>query len=181
MVCSLPGSSVHEIVQARMLEWVAIPFSRVSSRPRDRTRVSYIAGDPGLIPGLGRSPGVGNGNPLQYFSLENFMDRGAWQATVHGVAQSWRQLSDRYFHSPWKNWCLRACSVVSECVPPGALQPARLPCPGVLQARMLEWVAVLFSRASSRPRDRTDVSCASCTGQQLFTTVPPGKPKEVPP
>ena len=44
MVCSLPGSSVHEIVQARMLEWVAIPFSRVSSRPRDRTRVSYIAG-----------------------------------------------------------------------------------------------------------------------------------------
>ena len=44
--------------------------------------------DPGLIPGLGRSPGEGNGNPLQYACLENFMDRGAWQATVHGVAES---------------------------------------------------------------------------------------------
>ena len=48
-----------------------------------------IAGDVGLIPGLGRSLGVGNGNPLQYSSLENSMDRGAWQATVHGVTKSW--------------------------------------------------------------------------------------------
>ena len=47
------------------------------------------AGDPGLTPGLGRSPGEGNGNPLQYSCLENPMDRGAWQATVHGVAKSW--------------------------------------------------------------------------------------------
>ena len=44
--------------------------------------------DAGSIPGLGRSPRVGNGNPLQYSCLENLMDRGAWQATVHGVAQS---------------------------------------------------------------------------------------------
>ena len=44
-------------------------------------------GDPGSIPGLGRSPGKGNGNPLQYSCLENSMDRGAWQATVHGVAR----------------------------------------------------------------------------------------------
>ena len=43
------------------------------------------AGDLGSIPGLGRSPGEGNGNPLQYSCLENPMDRGAWQATVHGV------------------------------------------------------------------------------------------------
>ena len=41
-------------------------------------------GDPGVIPGLGRSPGKGNGNPLQYSSLGNLMDKGAWQATVHG-------------------------------------------------------------------------------------------------
>ena len=46
------------------------------------------AGDQGLIPGLGRSPGEGNGNPLQYSSLENPMDRGAWWATVHGVTES---------------------------------------------------------------------------------------------
>ena len=42
----------------------------------------------GLIPGSGRSPGVGNGNPLQYSCLENFMDRGAWQVTVHGLTES---------------------------------------------------------------------------------------------
>ena len=46
------------------------------------------AGDPGLIPGSGRPPGEGNGNPLQYSSLENAMDRGTWWATVHGVAES---------------------------------------------------------------------------------------------
>ena len=44
-------------------------------------------GDPGSIPGLGRSPGEGNGKPLQYSCLENPMDRGAWQATVHGVTK----------------------------------------------------------------------------------------------
>ena len=53
----------------------------------------YIAGDPGSIPGLGRSLGEGNGNPLQYYCLENSMDRGAWQATVHGVSKSWTQLT----------------------------------------------------------------------------------------
>ena len=45
------------------------------------------AGDPGLIPGSGRSPGEGNGNPLQYSCLGNAMDRGAWRATVRGVAR----------------------------------------------------------------------------------------------
>ena len=52
------------------------------------------AGDPGLLPGSGRFPGEGNGNPLQYSCLENSMDRGAWWATVHGVTKSWTQLSD---------------------------------------------------------------------------------------
>ena len=51
-------------------------------------------GDMGLISGLGRSRGVGNGNPLQYSCLENSMHREAWWATVHGVAKSWTQLSD---------------------------------------------------------------------------------------
>ena len=50
------------------------------------------AGDPSLIPGLGRFPGKGNG--YQYSYLENSMDRGAWQATVHGVTKSWTRLSD---------------------------------------------------------------------------------------
>ena len=49
----------------------------------------------GLIPGSGRSPGEGNGNPLQYSCLENPMDRGAWWAAVHGVAKSWTRPSAR--------------------------------------------------------------------------------------
>ena len=56
-------------------------------------------GDLGQIPGLGRFPGEGHGNPLQYSCLENPMDRGAWRATVHWVAKSWKQLSDFTFHS----------------------------------------------------------------------------------
>ena len=52
------------------------------------------AGDSGSIPGLGRSPGEGNGYPLQYSCLWNPMDRGAWWATIHGVAKSQTQQSD---------------------------------------------------------------------------------------
>ena len=52
------------------------------------------AGDLDLIPGLGRSPGEGNGNPLQYSCLEKPMDRGVCWATVHGVTKSWTRLSD---------------------------------------------------------------------------------------
>ena len=60
------------------------------------------AGDLGSIPGSGRSPGEGNGNPLQYSGLENPMDGGAWWATVHRVAKSWTRLSDftmQVFHA----------------------------------------------------------------------------------
>ena len=56
------------------------------------------AGDVGLIPGLGRSPGGGNGNPLQYSHLENLMDRGAWQATVHWAAKSPTRLKRLSMH-----------------------------------------------------------------------------------
>ena len=52
------------------------------------------AGDPVSVPGLGRSSGEEKGNPLQYSCLENSMDRGAWQAAVHGVAKSQRRPSD---------------------------------------------------------------------------------------
>ena len=55
---------------------------------------AWNAGDLGSIPGLGRSPGEGNGNPLQYCCLENPMEGGAWWATVHGVAKSRTRLSD---------------------------------------------------------------------------------------
>ena len=54
----------------------------------------YNMGDLGSILGLGRSSGEGNSNPLQYYCLENPMDGGPWQATVHGVEKSWTRLSD---------------------------------------------------------------------------------------
>ena len=59
-------------------------------------------GNLGLIPGSRRSPGEGNGNPFQYSCLENSMDRGAWQATVHGVTKSWSRLS--YYTFTFKNF-----------------------------------------------------------------------------
>ena len=63
-------------------------------RGSDGKASAYNMGDPGSIPGSGRSPGEGNGNPLQYSCLENPMDAGAWLATVHGVAKSRTWLSD---------------------------------------------------------------------------------------
>ena len=51
------------------------------------------AGDTVSIPGLGRSPGEGNGNAIQFSCLENPMDRGGWQSIVHGIAKSWTGLS----------------------------------------------------------------------------------------
>ena len=70
------------------------------------------AGDLGSIPGLGRSPGEGNGNPFQYSFLENSMDRGAWQAPVHGVTKSQTRLKGQHFHFLHCIWP-RAC-VISE-------------------------------------------------------------------
>ena len=80
-------------------------YQRFSSIPgfpgsSDSKESACNAGDPGLIPGSGRSLGEGNGNPLQYSCLENPMNRGAQWATVHGVAKSRTQLSDFHFHWP---------------------------------------------------------------------------------
>ena len=61
------------------------------------------AGDMALIPGLGRSPGEANGNPLQYSCLGNPMDRGAWWATVHGVARVRHDLATEHTHTYNKN------------------------------------------------------------------------------
>ena len=64
----------------------------------DGKEFAYNVEDMGLIPGLRRSPGEGNGYPLQYSCLENSMDSRAWQATVQGIAKSWTHLSDFHFH-----------------------------------------------------------------------------------
>ena len=70
--------------------------------------LAWNVGDPGLIPGTGRSLGEGTGNPLQYSCLENPIDGGAWQATVHGVAKSCTGFTDKPIpspsHSPVYGW-----------------------------------------------------------------------------
>ena len=135
MDCSPPGFSVHRILQARILEWVAISFSMGLFPPRNWTQVSCIAGRRfadwamreshtlnndhifwatntqgfpggsagkestcnegglGLIPGLERSPGGGNGYPAPVFRPGEFMD-----SIVHGVTKSWTWLNDFHFH-----------------------------------------------------------------------------------
>ena len=86
LLCSFPYSFKSRIV---ILFYVEVELSlgfHGSSADKEST---YNAGDLGLIPGLGRSPGGGHGNPLQYSCVEKAMDRGAWWATVLGVPKSW--------------------------------------------------------------------------------------------
>ena len=97
---SPPGSPVPGILQARTLEWAAISFGFPGGS--DSKASACSAGDPASIPGVGRSSAEGNGNPLQYSCLENFMDRGAWSATAHGVAKSRTRLSNFTFSNAWK-------------------------------------------------------------------------------
>ena len=86
--------------KVHMIKALVFPVGFPSSL--DGKASAYNVGDPGSIPGSGRSPGEGNGNPLQYSCLENPMDRGAWWATVHGVAKSRTWLSDFSLHfSSW--------------------------------------------------------------------------------
>ena len=83
-----------------MINWTILKLSTIFMKRQGFPGGSMVknlpanAGDAGSTTGSGRSLGGGNGNPLQYRCLENPMDRGAWQATVYGVAKSWIQLGD---------------------------------------------------------------------------------------
>ena len=79
-------------ISSRKLE---LPWEHSSSLIVQSVESASNAGDLGWIPGSGRSPGAGNGNPLQYSCLENPMDRGDWQATARGVTESKTRLSDQ--------------------------------------------------------------------------------------
>ena len=86
--CSVLARLLHHLIESTLNTHGCFPGGLVVKN------LPANAGDTDSIPGLGRSPGEGNGNPLQYSCLENPMDRGAWQATVHGVAKSQTRLSD---------------------------------------------------------------------------------------
>ena len=114
--CSLPGSSVHGILQARILEWVAISYSGGSSQPGDWTQVFHIAGR----------------------FLTVWATREAPWDSIREVAQS----------------CPTLCNPMDSS-PPGSFLH------GILQARILEWAAISFSRGFSPLRNRTWVSCTA--------------------
>ena len=116
--------------------------------------------DMSLIPEWGRSPGGGHGNPLQYSCLENPMDRGAWQATVPRFAKSRLQLKRLTTHFlntlPFLLPLFNSFKVKSEVAQlcPTLCDPMDCSLPGfslhgILQRRVLEWVAISFSRGSS--------------------------------
>ena len=108
---------------------------------------TYNTGDTGdavSVPGLGGSPGVRNGNPLQYCCLENPMDGGAWRTTVHWIIknQIWRS-THTHATAAAAAKSLQSCPTLCDPIdgsPPGS------PVPGILQA-ILEWVAISFSNA----------------------------------
>ena len=77
-----------------MENWIVAQFGNLPDGSDDK-EFACSSGDPGSIPGLERSPGEGNDNPLQNSCLENPMDRGPWQAIDHEAAKSWTQLSDQ--------------------------------------------------------------------------------------
>ena len=120
-------------------------------------------------PGLGRSPEEGNGNPLQYLCLGNPMDRGAWQATVHGVAKSQAQLSDQHL--------LFCCCLVTK-LGPILCDPMDCSLPvssvhGISQAR-IHWDGLPFPSPGDLPYPGIKLPSPALAGG-IFTTEPPRK------
>ena len=155
-----------------------------------------------LIPGSGGSPVEGHGNLLQYSSLENPTDRGAWQATIRGIAKGQTQLKQLHTHSKnsvfWPSHllsCTNSVFIKSSAVldfvrvhakslqwcqtlcNPVDCSPPGFSVHGVLQARILEWVIMPSSRGSSWSRDWTHVSLCLLHWQVgSLPLAPPGKP-----
>ena len=168
----------------------ASPVAQSVKNPPTMKETACKAGDPVSIPGLRRSPGEGNGNPLQYSCLGNPMNRGAQWVTVHGVAKSQTWLNNwvhstkclpslyqstfqTHFIPPFSfcPWICHVCVCVQLC--PTLYNPmdSRLlgfSVHGNFQARILECVAIFYSRGSSWSRDWTHSSCISCIGRWIL-------------
>ena len=156
--CSPPGSSDHGILQARILEWVATPFSRVSSRPRDGTQVSWIAGRFFAI--------WATGKPLE----EQYNVKKMVRVSTHALLLNLvgRILSDSlcftteitmcFFFSSVLIWFVFVFSrsVLSDSLDPIDYSPPGSFIQGILWVRRLKWAAIPFSRGSSRPRDQAE-------------------------
>ena len=131
----------------------------------------------GLIPGSGRSPWGGRGNPLQCSCLENPMDRGACWAMIRRVANNRTQLKWLSIDACWKaphskisvNWCSISCvlSHVWLCDPMDCSPPSSS-IHGIFQARILEWVDISSSRDLLHSGIEPMVSCVSCIGKRIL-------------
>ena len=140
MDCSPPGSSVHGILQARILEWVDMPSSRGSSWPRDQTRVSCIAG--------------------KFFTTE-LPGKPMYMCMCVCLYIYVYVYIMEYF-----SYC--CCLVLKSCLTLCNTMGCSLP--GISQERILVWVATSFSRGSSWPRDQTHISCLGRQILYLWTT-----------
>ena len=107
--------------------------------------------------------GEGNGNPLQCSCLENPRDSGAWWAAVYEVTQSRTRLKRLSSSSSSSDYIIKYRGLVTQLCPtfckPMNCSPQGSSVHGILQARILEWITIPFSRGSSQPRDHTRVSC----------------------
>ena len=162
------------------ISYSVLPFHLGFPRSSVGKESACSAGDPGLIPGLGRSPGEGNGNPLQHSCLENPIDRGARSTTIHGVARVGHDLATKSASSPFhlayvfrfsvcfcyfssnfyqmqqKSFCIHICARAQSCLTlcdSTNSSPPGFSVHEIFQARILQWVAISFPRGSSRPRD----------------------------
>ena len=157
---SPPGSSVREIFQARILEWVAIPFSRGSFQPRDQTLVSCIGGRfftdwstreaqiSCSIPGL---------EPLGVWSL-SVLSNSLWKPTYPHCALDYDGRGYGY-RSQAQKFHLLLLSLVWLFYDPMDCSPPVSAVHEIFQSRILGWVAISFSRGSSWPRNWTQVFC----------------------
>ena len=94
-ICNCPSLLTLRLLPCLTEEWGFPGGAVIKNLPAN----AEATGDVGSVPGLGRSSGEGNGNPLQYSCLRSSTDRGAWQATLHGVTKSWTRLST---HPLWE-------------------------------------------------------------------------------
>ena len=124
----------------------------------DSKEFTCEAGGPGSIPGLGISPGGGCGSPLQYSCLENPHGQRSLVG-LQRVGNDWVTKHSGRWKCESLSSCLTLCNLMDCSLPDSSVH-------GILQARILEWIAIPFSRGSSQPRDRTWVSC---TAGRFFT------------
>ena len=153
---SLSGSSVHQIFQARVLEWVAVSFSRGSSQPRDLNRVSCIAGRGFYHLDF---PGPSGKSKRENYHVKVKVTSDSLRP--HGLYSPWSP-----WNSPGQNTGVGSFSLLQGIFPTQGYNPGLPHCRRILyqlshkrSPRILEWVAYPFSSGSFRPSNQTKLSC----------------------